>query len=140
MTATPPPEYARLAETVRARRLELEMPIARAAATAVVSKDTWKRIEEGKPVRELTYAKMENVLGWAAGSISEILDGATQAVTAERGAAVAQARAGGLGEEDLTQALAGAMVAATDTLTAAEIRDITEKVVHELKRRGLIQP
>ena len=140
MTDTPPPEYVRLAETVRARRLELEMPIARAAATAGVSKDTWKRIEEGKPVRELTYAKMENVLDWAAGSIGEILDGATDVATSERSPAAAQAQAGGLNEEDLIQALAGAMVAATDTLTAAEIRDITGKVVHELKRRGLIQP
>lgn len=139
MTATPSPEYARLAEIAHARRLELGLPIAKAAQAAGVSKDTWKRIEEGKPVRDVTYAKIENVLVWVAGSINEILDGATGAVTSERSPTGVAARVSALDEEDLGQAVAGAMVAVTDNLTAAEIRDITGKVVQELKRRGLIQ-
>ncbi|MFD9425554.1 MULTISPECIES: helix-turn-helix domain-containing protein [unclassified Streptomyces] len=57
-------DLARLASHVRTRRLELYRSRLAAAEAAGISKDTWRRVEEGMGVREVTYAKVDRALGW----------------------------------------------------------------------------
>lgn len=70
-----PQDLPRLAAHTKQRRLGLHLARLAAAKAADVSKDTWQRVEEGKPVREMNYAKIEPVLGWAPGSCLAILAG-----------------------------------------------------------------
>ncbi|MEV7867517.1 helix-turn-helix transcriptional regulator [Streptomyces sp. NPDC088124] len=68
-------ELGRLASRVKNRRLEL-YPSRLAAAGAVgISKDTWRRVEQGMDVRESTYVKIDQALGWAPGSCVAVADG-----------------------------------------------------------------
>lgn len=65
----------RLAKHVKAHRLELYTSRDAAAAAAGMTKDTWQRVEEGRPVRESSYAKVDRALGWATGSCVSIAEG-----------------------------------------------------------------
>jgi hypothetical protein len=65
----------RLAKRVKAHRLELYRSRLAAAAAVEISKDTWKRVEEGLNVQEGTYAKIDKALGWAIGSCLAIAEG-----------------------------------------------------------------
>lgn len=68
-------DLGRLAKHVKAHRLELYPSRLAAAQAAGVSKDTWQRVEEGEPVRESTYVKIDRALGWAAGSCFLVAEG-----------------------------------------------------------------
>lgn len=72
----------RLAKLVKAHRLELYPSRLAAAAAAGISKDTWKRVEEGEDVREGTYAKIDKALGWTTGSCAAITEGGQPALAA----------------------------------------------------------
>ncbi|MFE4333997.1 hypothetical protein ACFRQM_32650 [Streptomyces sp. NPDC056831] len=65
----------RLASRVKVRRLELYPSRLTAAGAVGISKDTWRRVEEGLDARELTYAKIDRALGWAPGSCVVVADG-----------------------------------------------------------------
>jgi hypothetical protein len=70
-----PSDLPRLATLVKQRRLGLRLARKAAADAAGVSKDTWRRVEEGEPVREMSYAKIEPILKWTPGSCLAILAG-----------------------------------------------------------------
>ena len=70
-----PRDLDRLAKRVKAHRLELYRSRLAAAAAVEISKDTWKRVEEGLNVQEGTYAKIDKALGWATGSCLSIAEG-----------------------------------------------------------------
>lgn len=63
-----------LADRVKARRGTRRLSKDRAAELAGMSPVTWTRVEDALPVRVLTYSGIENVLGWAGGSIKAYLD------------------------------------------------------------------
>ena len=126
----------RLAGLVRQRRADLVMSKVAVAAEADMSANTYMKIEDGKPLRETTYRRIEAVLGWAAGSCRAILDGAASPVQTVDGPS--DTGITHIPEEDLGQAFTSALVAVSETLTAPEIREISRKVVEELKRRGLL--
>lgn len=87
-------------------------------------------------MRLATLLKVDEALGWARGTSNEILLGATIPVfpsSSEKGAAVAK-----VSEEEVNRAIAGVMVTATDSMTAAEIREVAGRVTEELKRLGLL--
>ena len=65
----------RLGRRVKAHRLQLYSSRKAAADAADVTKDTWQRVEEGKPAREKSYAGIEHALGWAVGSCIAIAEG-----------------------------------------------------------------
>lgn len=137
MTANKVHNHELLATSVRERRLELGLGIAAAAARAGMSKDTWRRIEEGAQVRETSYAKIDPALGWASGSCRGVLEGAgdpieVNSISANGGVIVR------IPDAELGKAITGAMVAVADTMTAAEIREVSRKVVDELKQRGIM--
>lgn len=70
----------RLGKLIRGRRAALGMDIAPTARSIQMSPDTWARVEEGASVRPTTYARIESVLGWSAGSILRYLEGGPEPI------------------------------------------------------------
>ncbi|MEU2724042.1 hypothetical protein [Streptomyces smyrnaeus] len=136
MTADSPRDYAKLAHHVVSRRSEMKLSRLDAAQQADMSKDTWLRVERSGSVREGTYARIEKVLKWAPGSCQAILGGDSP-VTVEPGPTPGTVLAA-IPEDDLRKDIVGAMVAVTDELTAAQIREISQRIVEELRKRGTI--
>ena len=136
MTAFEGADLNRLAALVQQRRVELRLGIEPAAKLAEMSKDTWKRVEAGLTVRLTTYPGIERVLQWAAGSCMQILEGAAGPVTVQsvgQGIVIAEDLA-----DQVEESVKLAAIAVSDNLTAAEIRDLSQRVLEELKRRGAI--
>lgn len=65
----------RLGELVTARRTKLRLSVRAAGRLAGSTNTTWQRVEDGKSVRDLTYAAVEYVLRWDAGSCKAVLAG-----------------------------------------------------------------
>lgn len=130
----------RLATLVIHRRSSLGMNKIDVARAAQIQINTYSKVEEGKSVRPVTYGKIEPVIGWARGSCLEILRGAAGATLmnpSPGGAAVSPIQEGDLAE-DVAAAVQDAAVSVSDTLTAAEIRELKRRVVDELVKRGRI--
>jgi transcriptional regulator with XRE-family HTH domain len=135
------PDLPRLASSVATRRLQLNLSILRAADLAGVSKDTWKRVERGEPVRHVTYDKIESALGWTAGSCRKIMNGGEATMIddgADAGYTIAIPPEALEGE--IRDAVQGALVASTDDLTAAQIRQVNERAIAVLRERGILPP
>lgn len=129
-----------LAEAVKRRRLALGLARLAAAKDAGISKDTWKRVEEGAPVRDMSYAAIDLALGWAIGSCVSIKAGGspTLAERSEADPAVTLADVGD-GERGATvrRVVESASIGTTD-LSAPEIRELSERILVDLKRAGII--
>jgi transcriptional regulator with XRE-family HTH domain len=70
-----PARRAPLGERVKRRRLALSLSIDQAAEMGDrMSATTWTRVEQGKPVRELSYAAVDRVLRWQTGSCVGFLE------------------------------------------------------------------
>lgn len=136
MTAFENAALERLAELVRNRRVELRFGIAPAAQEAGMSKDTWKRVEAGMTVRSTTYPGIEHVLQWAPGSCRAILEGSSGPVVVDPiggGTVIATDLA-----NQVEDSVRLAAIAVSDNLTAVEIRELSQRVLEELKQRGVI--
>jgi hypothetical protein len=136
------PDLTRLAKAVKAQRLKLFRSRLAAATAAGMSKDTWQRVEEGLEVYDSTYLKIESVLQWAEGSCAAILEGgeATSAIPVEHGApGVVKTELSGqtLSDEELRESVQLSAIATTG-LSADEIRALSERVVQDLRKRGLV--
>lgn len=123
----------RLAKLVRAHRHE-RFPSRDAAADAAgISRNTWKKVEEGQPVRESTYVKIEKVLDWASGSWERVAAGHEPVLAAEGGGGSAATPA----PFDEEEARRAAWQAARLKLPNAPIGDIdafAEEFVEILRR------
>jgi hypothetical protein len=111
-----------------------KIDVARAAEIQI---NTYSKVEDGKPVRAVTYGKIEAVLQWAGGSCLDILRGATAATLIEdtpSGAVISPVRAEDLAE-DVGNAVQDAAIAVSDDLTAAQIRLLKQQVVDEVLTR-----
>ncbi|MFE2047906.1 hypothetical protein ACFXAS_05325 [Streptomyces sp. NPDC059459] len=127
----------RLAGLIIKRRSELRLHKVDVARQAQLQVNTYSKVEDGLPVRTTTYTKIEPILGWAAGSCIDILGGAAAAtlVEAAPGAAVfSPVRAEDLAE-DVGDVVQDAAVAISDTMTAAEIRELKRQVVSKVLER-----
>ncbi|MFJ2113019.1 MULTISPECIES: hypothetical protein [unclassified Streptomyces] len=131
-----PRNLERLAKKVRTRRLELHPSRLAAAAAAGISKDTWRRVEEGEVVREVTYAKIDGALQWAPGSCIAITEG-DEPVPVERidDSALTQMPPAMLPEE-VREAVQASVMITTPGLTVREMHALSDQVVKELQRRG----
>ena len=130
----------RLATLVTQRRVDLKMHKIDVARSAEIQINTYSKVEDGKSVRTMTYGKIEAVLGWARGSCVDILRGAATATlieSSESGAAISPIQNGDLAD-DVGDAVQRAAIAVSDSLTAAEIREMKRLVVEELIKRGKI--
>lgn len=133
----------RLASLIIKRRSELKLHKVDVARRAGLQVNTYSKVEDGLPVRETTYTKIEPVLEWAAGSCLDILSGATAATLVEPAtpaAVFSPVRAEDLAE-DVGDVVQDAAVAISDTMTAAEIRElkrqVVEKVLERWEKRGI---
>lgn len=140
------PALGRLAAHVKARRHQLGLARLQAAQAAGMSKDTWLRVETGNPVRALNYAKIDNVLEWEPGTCADIAAGARDTPQIREGGAqfietavIRSAPLDGV-EDEIQQAVVNATIATTPGLTAAEIGKLGERVIEELRRRGVLPP
>lgn len=130
----------RLAKYVRAHRLELFAARKDAAEAVGISKDTWRRVEEGQVVRESTYVKIEKALGWAAGSCESISIGDSP-VLIDTPAGAAPTYPGVQGAAMSPEAIRrAAFEAAREKLPMAPIGDIdafSDAFVEVLRRSGM---
>lgn len=131
-------DLERLASAVRARRLALGLARKTAAG---VAPDTWKRIESGQRLRAMSYAKVDQALNWAVGSCEAILAGGeptliepSQADPKTTLADVSDATRGAA----VKRIVESASIATTDSLSAAEIRELAARVAEDLAREGII--
>ncbi|EPD94541.1 hypothetical protein HMPREF1486_03094 [Streptomyces sp. HPH0547] len=132
--------FQRLARYVTRRRMEL-YPSRKAAADAVgMSKDTWAKIERGEPgVRGGSYIKVEQALQWATGSCEDICSGGEPTpVSALDDRYIAASVPPDEREAVARQAVQSASIAVADNLTSKQIRDLSSRIVADLKERGII--
>lgn len=141
--AMAPRDLDRLARVAKARRLELGLARNKTAAEIGISKDTWKRVEQGQPVREMNYAKIDAALGWAVGSCLLVAEGG-HPVPSEPSDDLEGARISTVVEplgpdagEEVARAVQVASLGTTD-LSAEEIRELSDRVVEDLRKRGII--
>ncbi|MEV7466218.1 hypothetical protein AB0O20_06835 [Streptomyces kronopolitis] len=142
----PPPAddtaLRRLADHIRQRRVELGMNKIDVAKAADITINTYMKLEDGRPVRDLTYGKVETVLNWAAGSCQEVIRGGepTPVQGLEEGVATSPVTDADL-EGDVGQAVTNALIGVADDMSAADIRALKQRVVDEWRelrrsRRG----
>ncbi|GAA1887541.1 hypothetical protein GCM10009837_06550 [Streptomyces durmitorensis] len=134
------PDLARLAKLVEARRKELRLGIEPAAKLASMSKDTWKRVEAGLNVRPTTYTGIEKALHWAVRSCQRILDGEDPIINEPDDGAdghIAKIPKSAL-ERAVGDAVQSAAIATKGSLTADEILALNERVLVELRERGVL--
>ncbi|MFK0182499.1 hypothetical protein ACIQVR_41855 [Streptomyces xanthochromogenes] len=135
-------DLGRLASQVKARRLELgPVPLKKAAENAGISKDTWMRVEAGKPVRDMNYAKIEPVLEWAPGSCVAVAEGRSAVPVApsraEPGVSISVLQPEHV-DDEVREVVQLAAIATTSGLTADEIRALSDRVAKDLRTRGHI--
>lgn len=126
-----------LATLIIRRRTELKLNKVDVARAAGMQVNTYSKVEDAEPVRATTYTRIEPILGWASGSCLDILGGATQATLTE--GSVGRATISPITPEDLVADVGAivqdAAVSISDTLTAAEIRELKQRVVDEVRKR-----
>ncbi|WP_225794707.1 helix-turn-helix domain-containing protein [Streptomyces aculeolatus] len=136
----PDRDLERLAKAVKARRLERYPSRREAAIAAGVSKDTFQRIEEGQPVRDVSYVKVDRALGWAPGSCDEIAQGGEPVpvqMSEDGDVMYATVPITGLTEK-IERAVTDATMAVTPDLTVREIKALNSRVIEELQRQGVL--
>ncbi|MFD7661036.1 multiprotein-bridging factor 1 family protein [Streptomyces sp. NPDC059788] len=131
-------DWRRLADAIKRARESAGMTQVDLAKRADMSESSVQNLESGLPRTRIprTLAKVEEALGWAAGSGVEILDGAAGPVSISKeaeGFHIAK-----LSEDELQDAVTMSAIAVTDNLTAREIRELSQRIVAELKRRGAL--
>ncbi|MBI0296772.1 helix-turn-helix transcriptional regulator [Streptomyces sp. PRKS01-29] len=131
----------RLARIATERRLELGLARNKAATEIGISKDTWKRLERGEPIRDINYGKIDGALGWAVGSCVAVMEGGDPIpIEANKDdGVIAHVPVEGL-QHELPDAVAMAALATTPDLTAREIKALSDQIVEELRKRGILPP
>jgi hypothetical protein len=123
----------RLAKHVRAHRLQQYSSRDAAAAAAGVTRNTWKRVEEGLSVRESTYAKIDKALGWAVGSCDLIASG-DEPVLADADPATAAAPR--MTDEEVRRKAFDLAAVRFPTAPVGEVREFADELVRVLRATG----
>ncbi|MFB7617789.1 helix-turn-helix domain-containing protein [Kitasatospora sp. NPDC056181] len=128
----------RLAGAVQRRRAELRLSKDECARRASMSITTWRRVEDGDPVRDTTYARVDEVLGWELGASARIIDDPTaEPMLSEVHGGVRYSQPA-ISEDRLRHAIQNATIATAPTLTGAQIKELQERAIEELRRQGLL--
>ncbi|MFE0800138.1 hypothetical protein [Streptomyces sp. NPDC058812] len=141
MTTTPR-DLDRLAQTVKRHRMQQYPSRDAAAEAADMTRNTWKRVEEGKNVYESTYIKVEKALGWVVGSCIAIAEGGAPALAAEANGPSAgpSAPAALLTEEEARRAVFEAARAQMPASTPIGALDgFSDELVEILRRAGVVK-
>jgi hypothetical protein len=135
--ATPNAARTRLARLVIQRRVELGWHKADAASKADLTITTYMRVENGLSVRDVTYAKVERALGWAPGACNAVLEGAEVAQVAGdivEGVRIAPTSSG----DGARRAVHDAVMATMPDVPAGQMDKLSEAVLLELRKRGIV--
>jgi hypothetical protein len=136
-------DYDRLATLAKRRRADLGLALNFENAKAGgLSNRTWQRVESGLSIRDTNYVKVDGLLGWAPGSCLAILDGGEPTLVADMDdSAAADVQKSPMPREVIDQEVRDvvglALIATTKGTSAEEIREISERVVRDLRERGL---
>ncbi|MET8826016.1 hypothetical protein ABZX40_13165 [Streptomyces sp. NPDC004610] len=136
----------KLAALVTQRRVTLEIRDKRVAAKRCgLSVTTYTKVEVGQRVTDTTYAKIELGFGIRAGSCKAVIDGSADSITLEDGTELIEgAELRKVDADRLTDALPGAVtksaIATAPGLTGAQMQAISEGIMEELQRLGIIPP
>lgn len=137
-------DLERLAGVARSRRADLGLPLTDGSAKAAgLSKGTWQRVEKGLPIRETNYVKIDRALQWAPGSSLDVLKGrAPTPVSEMKDPDAAGVQKSSIPpeviDEEARDIVQLALIATAKGTTAQEIREMSERVVRDLRERGLI--
>ncbi|MER5613233.1 hypothetical protein [Streptomyces sp. NPDC002215] len=137
-----PRDLDRLAKVAQKRRHDLGLALNdKNAKDAGTSKGTWQRVERGEAIRTTNYVKIDTLLMWAPGSCIAVLEGKEPVPIAPLESApgvVVSNLSPELLDEEARDVVQLAAIATTSGLTADEIRALSDRVVRDLKSRGLI--
>lgn len=134
----------RLAELARRRRTELGLALNDANAKAAgTSKGTWQRVERGQAIRDTNYKKIDRLLQWAPRSCLDVLDGGDPVPVQD----MEDPAAAGVQKSPIPQEVIDrkaldtvqlALLATAKGMSAEDIRESSERVLHDLREVGLI--
>ncbi|MDT0608770.1 hypothetical protein [Streptomyces lancefieldiae] len=135
-------DYERLATIARRRRAELGIALNDANAKAGgLSNRTWQRVEKGLEIRETNYVKVDGLLKWAPGSCLGVLEGG-EPVPVEDVSGAPGVQKSPVPQEvvdkEALNTVQLALIATAKGTPAEEIREMSERVVRDLRERGLI--
>lgn len=131
----------RLGARVKAHRLELHPSRLAAAHAAGISKDTWKRVEDGEVVRDDKYPRIDKALGWVVGSCVAIADGGEPALadgSAGTGLVSASAAAAVPSAEQVRRAAFEAARAKLPDAPIGALDEFSDELVEILRRAGSV--
>lgn len=131
--------WEQLAEAMRDAREARGLSQVALAELANVSPATIQNLESGKQRTRtpVTLPKVEEALGWEAGTAAAILSGAAPDVTDQNAAKITTMRVDEF-EDNLLHAVTSAAIAVADNLTAKQINELSRHVIEDLQRRGVI--
>jgi hypothetical protein len=133
------PDLGRLGSAVKARRVKLFTARLKAAQAADMSKDTWKRVEDGKAVQPGTYAKMEPALRWAFGSCEAIAEGGEPLpveYVESNGDVTMVSKPQLVPAGDVRNVVTISAMATMPEVTMRSVQEQAERIVEELKKLG----
>ncbi|WP_370094535.1 helix-turn-helix domain-containing protein [Streptacidiphilus sp. MAP12-20] len=131
-------DLKRLGRLVTSRRAQLGISKDEAARRAGMSNVTWKRIQDGLPVRDTSYAKVDAVLHWPPGTSLAIANGSTDDPLASEVTGDVRITRLPDAEDSLRTAVQDAVITTAPDLTGTQIRAIGDRVIEELRRRGVL--
>ncbi|MFD9630152.1 hypothetical protein [Streptomyces violascens] len=132
-----------LAALVTQRRVVLGFSSKEKAAEACgLSHMPYRNVEAGRPVSDLTYTKIENRFGFVPGSCQAVLDGADSIKLLDgteliHGAKINRPSLAEMTEE-VKQVINNAASVTAPELTLGQTQEMTQLVVRELQRRGIL--
>ena len=136
----------RLGTLVARRRAELRLMVKPAARAAGINNATWKKVEDGLPVRDVTYAAVESALRWELGSCQAVLKGGDprpvdDTPPEEPAPELVEHTADfdiwepAVRNDDLRDAVRGAALATLPGVTGAQVQEFERRLEEELARR-----
>lgn len=137
-------DYERLAAIAKRRRAELGLALNdKNAKDGGLSNRTWQRVEKGLEIRETNYVKIDGLLQWAPGSCLAVLEGGDPTPVSDMAdPAASSGQKSPMPREVIDQEARDvvqlALVATAKGTSAEEIREMSERVVRDLRERGLI--
>lgn len=131
-------DLRRLAKAVTLRRTALRLSVDEAARRAPMSNTTWHRVEDGLSVRDTSYSRVDGVLDWPPGTCRQVIEDPSFQPFATETAQGARYSSPTI-DEAVAQVIQRATIATVPDVTGAQIVELQERAVEELRRRGLLR-
>jgi transcriptional regulator with XRE-family HTH domain len=138
MTTTDQDGRLRLARLVVQHRTKSGWHKAEAAEAAGLTITTYMRVEKGQSVRDVTYTKIERAFGLAPGACMAVIEGASE--LQEAGQEIEGVRIAPVAgtAEGVRQAVQHVVIATLPDVPAGKMAELSEGVLAELRRRGIV--